>query len=71
MKEADWVKLRGLFNPKPKSGLSNVEIPHKDIDGKETLDPDKTISWKRVTDPTSIKECLLNRNIKHFGQAEG
>jgi hypothetical protein len=71
MKKADWAKLRGLFNPKPKSGLSNVEIPHKDIDGKETSNPDKAISWKRVTDPTSIEECLLNRNIKHFGQAEG
>jgi hypothetical protein len=29
------------------------------------------VTWKRNTDPTEIEDKLLERNIKHFGQADG
>jgi ribonuclease HI len=71
MKKADWAKLRNMFNPKLKSGITNIEVPDKDVNGNKTNDPEKAISWQRISDPAKIEECLLNRNIRHFGQAEG
>jgi hypothetical protein len=71
MRKADWIKLRNIFNPKPKSGVSNIEIPDKDGNGESTTDPDKAITWKRIYDPKQVEACILNRNIQHFGQANG
>jgi hypothetical protein len=71
MRKADWVKLRSIFNPKPKSGVSNIEIPDKDDNDNPTTDPDKAITWKRISDPKQVETSILNRNIQHFGQANG
>ena len=71
MKREDWTSVKSTLRPKVKSGISSIEVPHLDEDGKPTDDPDKAVCWKRLTDPTEIKERLLDRNIKHFGQAEG
>jgi hypothetical protein len=71
MKKADWFKLRNIFNPKQKSGISNIEVPDKDVDGNSTSDPDKAITWRRIYDPQQVETYILHRNIAHFGQAEG
>jgi hypothetical protein len=71
MRKADWVKLRQTFNPKLRSGICNIEITLKDADGNLTNNPDKAVTWKRIHDPQLVEECLLARNINHFGQAEG
>jgi hypothetical protein len=36
-----------------------------------TNNPDKAVIWKRLYDPHLVEESLLQRNINHFGQAEG
>jgi hypothetical protein len=71
MGKADWEKIRNTFNPYNRSGLCTLEVPLYDAQGNATNDPDEAVSWKRVCDPRQIEECLLARNIKHFGQAEG
>jgi hypothetical protein len=71
MRKSDWAKLRTVFNPQQRSGISNIEVPHKDATGKPTKDPDKAVTWKRIYDPKVIEDCLMERNINHFGQAEG
>ena len=71
MKKKDWKILQNTFNPRHISGISNVEIPSKDIDGNPTIDPDKAVDWIRVTNPSDIEEKLLERNVRHFGQEEG
>jgi hypothetical protein len=71
MRKADWLLLRNIFNPKQNSDISNIEVPDKDIDCYHTSDSDKAMTWRRLYDPVHIEETLLERNIKHFGQAEG
>jgi hypothetical protein len=39
--------------------------------GEPTTDPDKALTWKRIYDPTQVEASILDRNITHFGQAEG
>jgi hypothetical protein len=38
---------------------------------EETDNPEETMTWKRISDPSLVEEKLLLRNIKHFGQAQG
>ena len=71
MKRADWKTIKQTLRPIVRSGISSVEVPNLDENGSPTDDPDRAVSWKRLTDPTDIEERLLDRNIKHFGQAEG
>jgi hypothetical protein len=71
MKKHDWEKIRNTFNPRSRSGISNIEIPFKDANGDNTSNPEAAISWTRITDPTNIKNKLIERNILNFGQAEG
>jgi hypothetical protein len=35
MKKHDWEKIRKTFNPRPRSGLSNIEIPFQDKNEKK------------------------------------
>ena len=35
-----------------------------------TDDPEQAVSLKYLTNPTDIKERLLDRNIKYFGRAD-
>jgi ribonuclease HI len=71
MKKQDWAKLRNIFNPTHKSGITNIEVPDKDSSGNSTTDPSKAITWKRIYNPEQVEACILERNIQHFGQAEG
>lgn len=59
------------FKKNIKSGINYLEIPDKDKDGNDTNDPDKAVSWEIVSDPVDINMKLIERNVKHFGQAEG
>jgi hypothetical protein len=71
MKKEAWNKLRNQFNPKQTSGISNIEVPDKDKNGNPTNDPDKVITWRRIFDPEQVEASILERNVKHFGQADG
>jgi hypothetical protein len=48
-----------------------IEVPLCDKFGEPKTDPDNAVAWKRITDPSEIQDKLLERNIKHFGQASG
>ena len=55
-------------------GLTTLKIPHSptattDEDMKNLPDNDET--WKTIRLPEEIEELLLERNRRHFGQAEG
>ena len=71
MTKHDWSITKSKFNPTPRSRISSVEVPDKDAYGNVTDNPDKAVTWKRITDPVEVENKLLERNIKHFGQAEG
>ena len=71
MKQSDWAIVKNTLRPRVKSGISTVEVPNLGVDGLPTDDPEKAVSWKRLTNPIDIEERLLDRNVKHFGQAEG
>jgi hypothetical protein len=59
MRKADCIKLRNIFNPRQKSGISNIEIPEKDYYGNPTSDPDKAMTWKRITGPKQVEAHVL------------
>ena len=69
MTKQDWGIVKNKLRPMQRSGISNIEIPDKDRFGNATNDPDKAITWRRITDPSEVEDKLLERNIKHFGQA--
>lgn len=66
-----FYALRLHFHPDARSGISYIEVPDLDKDGQPTDDPQAATSWKTITDPTEIENRLLDRNIEHFGQADG
>jgi hypothetical protein len=66
-----WRRIRQALNPKQRSGLKHIDIPDKDEQGNPTDDPSKATTWKTITDPETIELKLFERNINHFGQAEG
>jgi hypothetical protein len=59
------------MKPQERSNLNTIEIPLHDANGEPTDDPEKAATWQRITDPIIIEDKLLERNKKHFGQAEG
>ena len=65
----DWKLLRTIFKADIKSSLNYVEIPLADKEGNSTDDPDKASTWKCVSDPNEMENKIIERNIKHFGQA--
>ena len=69
MTKQDWAIVKNKLRPAQRSGISNIEVPDKDRFGNDTNDPDKAITWKRITDPSEVEDKLLERNIKHFSQA--
>jgi hypothetical protein len=56
----DYRELRAIFHPDRSSGISHLEI-HDPATGAVT----------KITDPTDIESTLIDRNIQHFGQAQG
>jgi hypothetical protein len=71
IRKNDWKKIRQVMKPQDRSSFNTIEIPLHDEHGQTTEDPDRATMWQRITDPTMIEEKLLDRNLKHFGQAEG
>jgi hypothetical protein len=59
------------LKPHHQSGLAMIEIPYLNHLNEETDNPEESVKWQRVSDPSLIEEKLLIRNIKHFGQAKG
>lgn len=68
IKRADWTTVKGTLRPKVKSGISSVEVPHLDVDGIPTDDPEQAVSWKRLTEPTEIEDRLLERELNILGK---
>lgn len=66
-----YTTLRHHFHPCTRSGISHLLLPDKNADGNETTNPDIATTWKSETCPQQILDKLLDRNIKHFGQAQG
>jgi hypothetical protein len=67
----DWQQIRQIMKPQERSNLNTIKIPLQDENGELTDDPDKAVTWYWIMDPTLIEDKLLERNVKHFGQAEG
>jgi hypothetical protein len=65
-----YKKLQRLRNPTGHAGLSELKVPmDTTIDPK--LCPNQDTHWRTERVPEEIERLLLERNRKHFGQAEG
>ena len=68
-KKIQFIRQNG--HPK---GLVNIKIPcDPTIINNETMKtlPDNTDTWQTVRIPEEIEKLLLDRNQRHFGQADG
>jgi hypothetical protein len=63
--------IQNVLKPQQHSGITSIKIPHLNSSNEETKDPDEAVRWTRVTDPSTIEDKLLSRNIRHFGRAQG
>jgi hypothetical protein len=65
--KAMYRKLRFIRQDSPQqSGLSRIEVPTNPND-----DPKKCNDWTTIDTPAEMTKYLLERNQKHFGQAQG
>jgi hypothetical protein len=67
----NWKEIGIQMKDNSRSGITHLEVPDKDHLGNPTNDPDIAHTWKKIYDPEEIEDCILQRNIKHFGQAQG
>jgi hypothetical protein len=67
----ELFKVQNTMNPKQRSGFNTLEMPCKDVEGHATDDSGKATSWKTTTIHKEIEAQLIQRNISHFGQANG
>ena len=58
-----FANLRSRFKQQHGQGIQSVIVPRN---GR----PDENI-YKVITDPREVEETIINRNIAHFGQAQG
>ena len=63
--------LRHHFHPEHRSGITHLMLPDKDIHGQSTSDVDKAAEWRVESQPEQVLHHLFERNIAHFGQANG
>jgi hypothetical protein len=57
-----FARIRQIFKPTCQGGLSRLLIP---------ADNDSKNEWETVTQPERIQDLLNQRNIQHFGMAQG
>lgn len=62
--------LDKVYTKSKGTGITHIEIPYKDASGDLTTDPLLATEWVKVTDPTEFVPMIIERNIKHFGQAQ-
>ena len=70
-RKRDWNKLNSVYNPEQRSSLNCIEIPSADSEGNPTNDVDIAKTWSTMTQPKEDENVIIERNTKHFGQAEG
>lgn len=61
-----YTKLRGLQKEKQKSKLKRIIVPED-----PTENPKMATTWKVLDQQQAVEQTILNRNIRHFGQAQG
>lgn len=63
--------LKHHFHPNTNSGITHVIVPDLDINGVPTDKANRANTWKTETIPEQVLDKIFQRNIAHFGQAEG
>lgn len=66
-----FKSLRQHFHPSNRSGITHVMLPDKDSLGNPTDDVDMAVTWRNETNPQEVIDKIYQRNLRHFGQAEG
>ena len=60
-----FAKIKYTINPNHYTMITHLEVP------TDNTPPKQATSWHRLTDPEAIKSRLIQRNINHFGSAQG
>ncbi len=60
-----YMKLRRYLNPQGRSSLNHIMVPNDD------LPPRIAQLWRSIYDPVILEALIIERNKKHFAQAEG
>jgi hypothetical protein len=66
-----FSQLKVQLKSSRSNGITYIEVPDLDADGNSTDNPDRAATWRKVTDPVEMEDILLERNMSHFGQAQG
>jgi hypothetical protein len=61
-----FQKLQSLRSTRQRGGITRLEVPENPDD-----DPKTCVHWKVIDVPSEILHHLIQRNRKHFGQAQG
>jgi hypothetical protein len=61
--------LQNVIKPQDRSGITKLKVPTTDADGIQMRNDNNEEQWHILTDPQKIEHTIIDRNIKHFGQA--
>ena len=63
--------LRNIIKPEDRSGIRQIDTPVKDHHGNIINQEDGSAIMTTITDPREVEKAIIERNIEHFGQAQG
>jgi hypothetical protein len=66
-----YQHLKQIFKPSNAGGLSYILVPEKFSPEDFPHDPETIPSWDLIHDPEILQNFIQQRNITHFGQAQG
>jgi hypothetical protein len=66
-----FQRIQQVLRPSERTGLSYIVVPEKFQPSNFPYNPGKVTNWEMIHNQERLKECLLQRNMTHFGQAHG
>ena len=63
--------LQQIIKQQDRSGITRLDVPTHDAEGVERVNSNGSQIMETISDPARVEELLLERNKKHFKQAEG
>jgi hypothetical protein len=66
-----YKRLKQIFKPNESGGLSYILVPENVSLDEFPYDPESVHTWETIHDPNKLQNFVQQRNIIHFGQAQG
>jgi hypothetical protein len=70
-KQYSYRRIQNILKPQQRGGLSYIITPEGIEPHEYPYKPEQINDWSMIHDHKLVQQFLLQRNVKHFGQAHG